>query len=41
MCGQAEFYGLLGLVARIDCYPWSVVRATRAGAINEDEKDEW
>ncbi|GBF97932.1 hypothetical protein Rsub_10605 [Raphidocelis subcapitata] len=38
---EAEFYGLLGLVARIDCYPWSVVRATRAGAINEDEEDEW
>ena len=33
---QAEFYGLPGLTAAIDRYPWSVVRATRAACVEDD-----
>lgn len=33
---EAEFYGLSGLTAAIDRFPWSLTRAARAACVEED-----
>ncbi|KAI8469938.1 MAG: hypothetical protein J3K34DRAFT_521739 [Monoraphidium minutum] len=33
---EAEFYGLSGLTAAIDRFPWSLLRAARAACVEED-----